>query len=54
MGVDSLPKFVSRQRRDCNLNPGPSAPESSTITTQLPNQSNRTVEKEIGHFRAHS
>jgi len=25
-----------RQRRDCDLNPGPSAPESSTLTTRLP------------------
>ena len=36
MGVDSLPKTVTRQRRDCDLNPGPSAPESSTLTTRLP------------------
>jgi len=36
MGVSSLPKTVIRQRRGCNLNPGPSAPESSTLTTQLP------------------
>ena len=35
MGVNSLPKTVTRQRRDCNLNPGPSAPESSTLATQL-------------------
>ena len=35
MGVNSLPKTVIRQRRGCNLNPGPSAPESSTLTTQL-------------------
>jgi len=28
-------KTVTRQRRDCNLNPGPSAPESSTLTTRL-------------------
>jgi len=35
MGVNSLPKAVTRQRRDCDLNPGPSAPESSTLTTQL-------------------
>jgi len=34
MGVNSLPKTVSRQRRDCDLNPGPSAPESSTLTTR--------------------
>jgi len=26
---------VTRQRRDCDLNPGPSAPESCTLTTQL-------------------
>jgi len=30
MGVNSLPK-----RRGCDLNPGPSAPESSTLTTRL-------------------
>jgi len=33
MGVNSLPRTVTRQRRDCDLNPGPSAPES----TRLPN-----------------
>ena len=36
MGVNSLPKTVNGQRRDCDLNPGPSAPESSTLTTRLP------------------
>jgi len=36
MGVNSLPKTVTRQRRDCDLNPGPSAPESRTLTTWLP------------------
>ena len=36
MGVNSLPKTVTRQRRDCDLNLGPSAPESSTLTTRLP------------------
>ena len=36
MDVNSLPKTVTRQRRDCDLNPGPSAPESSTLTTRLP------------------
>ena len=30
------PKTVTRQRRGCDLNPGPSAPESSTLTTRLP------------------
>jgi len=36
MGVNSLPKTATRQRRGCDLNPGPSAPESSTLTTRLP------------------
>ena len=31
MGVNSLPKTVTRQRHDCNLNLGPSASESSTL-----------------------
>ena len=35
MGVNSLPKTVTRQRRGSDLNPGPSAPESSTLTTRL-------------------
>ena len=34
--MNSLPKTVTRQRRDCDLNPGPYAPESSTLTTRLP------------------
>ena len=36
MAVNSLPKTVTRQRRCCDLNPGPSAPESSTLTSRLP------------------
>jgi len=40
--VNSLPKAVTRQRRDCDdLNPGLSAPESSTLTTRLPLGSDR-------------
>jgi len=39
MGVNSLPKTVTRQRRGCDLNPGPTAPESSTLTTRLPSHS---------------
>ena len=31
-----MPKTVTRQRRGCDLNPGPSEPESSTLTTRLP------------------
>ena len=34
MDVNSL--LVTRQRLDCDLNPGPSAPESSTLTNRLP------------------
>ena len=29
--MNSLPKTVTRQRRDCDLNPGPSAPEPPTV-----------------------
>jgi len=36
MGVNSLLMTVTRQRRGCDLNPGPTAPESSTLTTRLP------------------
>ena len=36
MGVNSLPKTVTRQRRGCNLNSGPSVPESSMLTSRLP------------------
>jgi len=35
MGVNCLPETVTRQRRGCNLNPGPSAPESSMLNTRL-------------------
>ena len=45
MGVNSLPKTVTRQRRDCNLNPGPSAPESNTLTARLPSQPKTTAYK---------
>jgi len=44
MGVNSLPKTVTRQRRSCDLNPGPSAPESSTLTTRLPSHSFLSVD----------
>jgi len=33
----ACPKTVTQQRRSCDLNPGPSAPESSKLTTRLPN-----------------
>jgi len=39
MDVNSLPKTVTRQRRDCDFNPDPkvSAPESSTRLSNLSN-----------------
>ena len=46
MGVNSLRKTVNRQRRGCDLNPGPSAPESSTltsVTTRLPSHPVRVM-----------
>jgi len=36
MAVNSLPKNVTGQRRGRDLKPGPTAPESSTLTTRLP------------------
>jgi len=41
MDVNSLPKTVTRQRQGCDLNPDPTAPESSTLTSRLP--SNHTL-----------
>ena len=35
-GVNSLPKTVNRQHCGCDLNPGPTAHECSTLTTRLP------------------
>ena len=45
MGVNSLPKSVTRQRRGGNLNPGPSAPESSTLITRLPSHLQQTAKQ---------
>jgi len=36
IGVNSLPKTVTQQCRGCDLSPGPSMPEFSTLTTRLP------------------
>ena len=41
MGVNSLPKTVTRQRSECDLDPGPSEPESSTLTARLPSHLQR-------------
>ena len=43
MGVNSLPETVTRQRRGCDLNTGPTAPESSTLTIRLPSHSFYTL-----------
>jgi len=51
MGVNSLPKTVTRQRRGCDLNPGPSAPESSTLTTRIPSHNLITDDKDISPFK---
>ena len=45
MGVNSLPKTVTRQCRDCYLNPGRSAPASSTLTTRLPSYHRHRIDK---------
>jgi len=47
MGVNSLPKTVIWQRRGCDLNPGPFASESSTLTTRLPSQPHKTIRYEF-------
>ena len=39
--MNSLPKTVARQRSECDLDPGPSAPESSTLTARLPSHLQR-------------
>jgi len=36
MGVNSLPKTVTRQRRGCDLNPGPTAQHANHSATEPP------------------
>ena len=43
MGVNSLPKTVTRQCRDCDLNPGSSVPESGTLATRLPSHRTEVI-----------
>ena len=38
--MNSLPKTVTRQHHGCDLNLGPSVPESSMLTTWLPSHPN--------------
>ena len=52
-GVNSLPKTVTRHRRGCDLNPGPSAPESSTLTTRLPSRFCFSTDSEMPHRCCH-
>jgi len=52
MGVNSLPiKTVTRQRHGCDMNPGRTASESSTLTTRLPSHPwlLRTIQVHIGN-----
>ena len=49
--MNSLPKTVTRQRRGCDLNPGPTAPESNTLTTHLLNFADNPIVKP--HNRGH-
>ena len=52
MGVNNLPKTVTRQRRGCDLSPGSSAPESSALTTRLPAQRYAQKYEQLLNFRA--
>jgi len=48
MGVSSLPKTATRQRRDCDSNPCSSEPESGTLTTRPPDTPYHAVVSQIG------
>jgi len=47
MGVNSLPKTVTRQSHGCDLNPGPSAPESITLTIRPSHPLNNDVSSNL-------
>ena len=51
--MNSLPKTVTRQRRGCDLNPGPSVPESSTLTTRLPSHTRHLKAEAVRHLSEH-
>jgi len=53
MGVNSLLKTVTRQRHDCDLNPSPSVPESSTLTTRLPGHPVKSTDDQSLHQLLH-
>jgi len=46
-GLQLPPQPLRGLRRDCDLNPGPSAPESSTLTTRLPSHPKYTCCEQI-------
>jgi len=52
IGVNSLPTNVTRQHRGCNMNPGPTAPESSTLTTRLPSYPGKSGKSGGGNKRS--
>jgi len=52
MGVNSLPETVTRRRRDCDLNPGRTAPESSTLSTRLPSHHPHAVALHVSRYSA--
>ena len=50
MGVNSLPKTVTQQRRGCNLNPGPSAMrrevcEGANVVDSFGNRTERQLQQ---------
>ena len=49
--MNSLPKTITQQRRDCDLilNPGHSVPEFSTLITRLPSHPSRGGERKMSH-----
>ena len=50
MCVNNLPKTITGQPGGCDLNPGPTAPESSTLTTRLPSDAEEARETDAIKF----
>jgi len=48
MGVNSLPKTVTRQRRDCDLNPGPTHANHSA--TEPPSNNRKTENGQVAKW----
>ena len=51
--MNSLPKTVTGQHRDCDLNLGPSMPESSTLTTRIVSIDEDITDRSWGLFWPH-